>query len=273
MVQRATGPCQGSLLYNDKAQADVNIRRQAGYIDQARSGPTDAAGDVRQTTCSKQRATDNVQADNVRQTSCKQQTTCGRHRAVDTRHHEVRNRQEANAQTAADDRQHPRGRACVPRVHAAHAGGASHFGDHGATLQHATRNRQQDATCNTQVDRHIPVITVQETVEFSSACLSYRESTFTNLDRPMVESVSARPHTPARPLTQASPHTPARPHTPASTCARTRTHAFARTHARTCPHNAVQIQKLKAIKVALTLRKLGIDHVKGTIVGNDLVRA
>jgi hypothetical protein len=44
------------------------------------------------------------------------------------------------------------------------------------------------------VDRHIPVITVQETVEFSSACLSYRESTFTNLDQPMVESVSARPH-------------------------------------------------------------------------------
>jgi hypothetical protein len=32
-----------------------------------------------------------------------------------------------------------------------------------------------------------------------------------------------------------------------------------------------QIHKLNAIKVALTLRKLGIDHVKGTIVGNDLV--
>jgi hypothetical protein len=156
------------------------------------------------------------------------------------------------------------------------------------------------------VDRHIPVITVQETVEFSSACLSYRESTFTNLDQPMVESVSARPH--ARVCTHARMHafarnymhtcrharvcTPARMHAYTRKYMHTRRHARTRLHARTharmhtyaskyvhayarthMTHARVQIEKLKAIKVALTLRKLGIDHVKGTIVGNDLVRA
>ena len=66
-------------------------------------------------------------------------------------------------------------------------------------------------------------------------------------------------------------------------CTLTRSHSHARSHARkparaharTCagaPARArKQIRKLNAIKVALTLRKLGIDHVKGTIVGNDLV--
>ncbi len=143
---------------------------------------------------------------------------------------------------------------------------------------------------------------MQETVEFSSACLSYRESTFTNLDQPMAESVSANPH--ARVCTHARMHAFARNYlhtcrhapvcTPARMHAYTRKYMHPRRHARTrlharmhanaskyvhacarthMTHARVQIEKLKAIKVALTLRKLGIDHVKGTIVGNDLVRA
>ena len=122
-----------------------------------------------------------------------------------------------------------------------HAGGPSHPGDHGAR--------------DGRVLVRVPVVPREHVHQSRPADGRVRECTPAHARTPAHASKPAHARTPAH----------------ASKYMRTRTHARVCTHART--HNAVQIQKLKAIKVALTLRKLGIDHVKGTIVGNDLVRA
>ncbi len=214
MLQRVTGPCQGSLLYNDKAQADINIRRQAGYIDQARSGPC-------------------IQQHNDWQTTCTQQTPCARNRQLAEGNRQKRRR--ANCSGRQTTIGIGATAACVLRVTACrarrwstaisvitgqqttrnrqrttdnrhHAGGPPHPGDHGAR--------------DGRVLLRLPVVPREHVHQSRPADGRVREC------KPACMRLHARPHAFAR--TPACMHS----HAYASKYVRMRkyVHAYARTH-------------------------------------------